>query len=401
MFLLKLINYIRGYLLVTVDGYFLERFINMCIRGNIFIWDIHKMSSTQMRVKISVKAFRQIRTVARRTKSRVRVYRRRGLPFIVHKYRKRRGILIGLCVFLVMMWYFTAFVSGIEIIGNQIVESEVIEQYLAEFGVRPGRMIRNIDERSVENRLMSTIPELSWVALNIQGSKIFVEIQERAIIPPRIPADVPTNIVASRSGFIEMMNIRSGQSVVSIDDSVSEGDLLVSGIADFAGGGARFVHSFGEVFARTWYEATADFPLVFEERVNTGRERNKRSIRFMNFQINLYISRRIPYTIYERTRTIDVYQIPFLPRIEILRNTFSEQRIVPRERTLEDVLIIADFELRTQIESELPLGVEVIEVSMTHEFITPELVRVTMVYTCRENIARQVLIEVADDGAQQ
>jgi len=394
MFLLKLINYIKGYLLITVDGYFLERFINMCIRNNIFIWDIHKMSSSQMRVKISVKAFRQIRPITKRTKSRVRIYRRRGVPFILHKYRKRRGLLIGLCLFLAIMWYFTAFVSGVEINGNEIVETAVIEQHLAEFGVRNGRMLRNIDSRSVENQMMTAIPELSWVAVNIQGSKVFVEVQERAVIPPRIPVDVPANIIASRSGLIESMNIRNGQSVVSIDDSVSEGDLLVSGIADFAGGGARFVHSFGEVFARTWYEATAEFPLNFEERVNTGRERNKRSIRFMNLQINLYISRRIPYTVYERTRTIDVYRIPFLPHVEILSNTFSEQKIVPTERTLEDILILADFELRSQIERELPLDVEVLEVSMTYEFVTPELVRVTMVYTCRENIARQVLIEV-------
>jgi len=397
MFFVKLINYIKGYLLVRVDGYFLERFINMCIRGNIFIWDIHKITSSQMRVKISVKAFRQIRTIARRTKSKVRIYRRRGVPFILHKYRKRRGILIGLCLFLIIMWYFSAFVSGVEINGNEIVSNEVIEQYLAEFGIHRGRMIRNIDERSVENQIMSAIPELSWVAVNIQGSKVFVDVQERNVIPPRIPADVPTNIVASRSGFIEAMNIRSGQSIVSIDDSVSEGDLLVSGMIDFAEGGATFVHSFGEVFARTWYEATADYPLVFEERVNTGRERNKRSIRFMNLQINLYISRRIPYTIYERTRTVNVYQLPFLPPIEILRNTFTEQQIIPRERTVEDVLILADFELRSQIERELPLDVEVIEVTMTHELITPELVRVTMTYTCRENIARQVLIEVENN----
>jgi len=397
MFLLKLINYIRGYLLITVDGYFLERFINMCIRNNIFIWDIHKMKSTQMRVKISVKAFRQIRTVAKRTKSRVRIYRRRGVPFIIRKYRKRRGILIGLCLFMAIMWYFSAFVSGVDISGNEIVETEIIEEHLSEFGIHIGRRVGSIDARRVENRMMTAIPELSWIAVNIQGSMVFVEVQERNTIPPRIPSNVPTNIVAARSGLIESMNIRSGQSVVSIDDSVSEGDLLVSGIADFDGGGATFVHSFGEVFARTWYEASGDFPLNFEEQVKTGRQRNKRSIRFMNLQINLYISRRIPYTIYERTRTVTSRGLPFLPQIEILRNNFAEIQIVSRERTLEDILIVADFELRSQIEEQLPEGVEVLEAVITYEFIAEDLVRVTMTYNARENIARQVLIGVDSD----
>ena len=396
MFLVKLFNYLKGYLLISVDGYFLERFINICIHRGIFIWDIHKMGSAKMRVKISVKAFRQIRPIALRTKSRVRIYRRRGVPFIIHKYRKRRGILIGMCLFIAMMWYFSAFVSGVEITGYEHISVEVIEQHLAEFGVRTGRPLRSIDEQIVQNNMMTAIPELGWIGINIQGSKIYVDVQERNIIPERIPADIPTNIVATRGGVIELMNIRSGLSVVDIDDAVSEGDLLVSGVMDSEVVGARLVHSFGEVFARTWYEAYVDIPLVYEERVDTGRERNKRSIRFMNLQINLYISRRIPYTVYERTRTVNSYSVPFvpLPPLRIVENNFREQRAIPRTRTLDEALILADAELRTQIEAELPLEIEVLEVTMTHEFVTHELVRVNMIYACRENIARQTLIEV-------
>jgi len=266
MFLIKVFNYLKGYLLVSVDGYFLERFINMCIRNNVFIWDIHKMGSAKMRVKISVRAFRRIRPIALRTKSRVRIYRRRGLPFVVHKYRRRRGILIGLCLFMAMMFYFSSFVSGVEITGVEHLDTQVIEEHLAEFGVGTGRWLRNIDEHVVQNQMMSAIPELAWIGINIQGSKIFVEVQERNIIPERIPEDVPCNIVASRGGVIELMNIRSGLSVVNVGDAVSEGDLIVSGVIDSEVAGVRYVHSFGEVFARTWYEATLEYPLSFEVR---------------------------------------------------------------------------------------------------------------------------------------
>ncbi|MCL2838404.1 MAG: sporulation protein YqfD [Oscillospiraceae bacterium] len=394
MFLVKFFNFIKGYLLISVDGYFLERFINICIKRGIFIWDIHKISNTNMRVKMSVKAFRQIRPIAFRTKSRVRIHTRRGVPFIIHKYRKRRGLLIGLCVFILMMWYFSSFVTGIEITGTEIVEVEVIREHLAEYGVEIGRRVSRIDEHFVRNRMMTAIPEISWIVINIQGSKIYVNVQERNIIPERIPEDVPCNIIATRGGIIEVMNIRNGLSMVNVGDAVNEGDLLVSGVIDSETAGARFVHSFGEVFARTWYEATAEYELNFEERVDTGRDINKRSIRFMNFQINLYIRRRIPYTVYERTRTVSARQVPFLPPLYILTNNFREQTIVQRTRTIDDILILADSELRTQLNEQLPPDAEVTEANMTHEFVSPNLVRVTMVYTVREDIARQVLFDV-------
>jgi len=399
MLLVRIFNYLKGYLLVSVDGYFLERFINMCIRNDVFIWDIHKMSSAKMRVKISVRAFRRIRPIALRTKSRVRIYRRRGLPFVVHKYRKRRGILIGLCLFAAMMFYFSSFVSGVEITGNEHLETQVIEEYLAEFGVSARRMIRNIDEHVVRDQMMTAIPELAWIGINIQGSKIFVDVQERNIIPERIPETVPCNIVATRGGVVELMNIRSGFSIVNVGDAVSEGDLLVSGVFDSDVAGVRYVHSFGEVFARTWYEQTLEFPLNFEERVDTGRERNKRAIRFGNLQINLYISRRIPYNVYERTRTLNAHQLPFLPTLQIWNNNFREQTLEPRERTIDDVLTLADVELRELLDALLPPNAEVLEVTTTHEFVTSELVRVTMVYAVRENIARQVLIDVEEIAA--
>jgi len=395
MLLIKLINYLKGYLLVSVDGYFLERFINMCIRNEIFIWDIHKMGSAKMRVKMSVKAFRAIRPIAARTKSRVRIYRRRGVPFILHKYRKRRGIAIGLCLFIAMMMYFSMFISGVEIAGNEQIETEVIEKHLAEFGVRAGRRVSGVDIPMVQHQMMTEIPELSWIGINIRGSKVFVDIQERNIIPERIPEDVPCNLIAARGGVIELMNVRSGFSVVNINDAVSAGDLLVSGIID-SDAGVRYVHAFGEVFARTWYEAALEYSFSFEERVDTGRERNKRAIRLGNLQINLYINRRIPYTVYERTRTADAHRLPVLGTLQFVRNNFREQRIVSQTRTLDEILILADAELREIIDEQLTPDVEVLGVEITYEFITSELVRVTMVYTCRENIAVQALIGVEE-----
>lgn len=44
---LRLWNYIKGYVIIFVEGYFLEKFVNICTRRQIFLWDIKKKKIVQ------------------------------------------------------------------------------------------------------------------------------------------------------------------------------------------------------------------------------------------------------------------------------------------------------------------------------------------------------------------
>lgn len=44
-------------------------------------------------------------------------------------------------------------------------------------------------------------------------------------------------------------------------DTVTQGQLLISGAVDLDNGGLRWQHGMGRVWARTWYELTAQVPL--------------------------------------------------------------------------------------------------------------------------------------------
>ena len=39
MLFIRILNYIKGYLIITINGVFAERFINICVHRNILIWD--------------------------------------------------------------------------------------------------------------------------------------------------------------------------------------------------------------------------------------------------------------------------------------------------------------------------------------------------------------------------
>ena len=87
MFVRSLLNYFTGYVNIKVEGFFIERFINMCTSKKILLMDIKREKSSIMYAKIGVSDYKRLRQVAKKTKSKVKIQNKKGLPFLAHKYR--------------------------------------------------------------------------------------------------------------------------------------------------------------------------------------------------------------------------------------------------------------------------------------------------------------------------
>ena len=87
-------NYILGFVNITVEGFFVERFINNCINNKVFLWGIKRKSSTLMTSNVNIKDFKKIRNIARKTKCKVNINSKKGFPIILHRYRKRKLLLL-------------------------------------------------------------------------------------------------------------------------------------------------------------------------------------------------------------------------------------------------------------------------------------------------------------------
>ena len=80
-----LLSYICGYVNISVEGYFIERFINMCISKRILLWNTKREKSTYLQTNISIKDFKRIKEIAKKTKCRININKKRGLPFMLNK----------------------------------------------------------------------------------------------------------------------------------------------------------------------------------------------------------------------------------------------------------------------------------------------------------------------------
>ena len=81
-----LFSYIIGYLGVIIEGYYIERFINLCRNNKIAIWHLKRKNEIQLNFRFGIRDFKLLREIAKNTKCKVKITSKRGLPFVLHRY---------------------------------------------------------------------------------------------------------------------------------------------------------------------------------------------------------------------------------------------------------------------------------------------------------------------------
>ena len=101
MFVNNILKYFTGYVNVKVEGFFIERFINMCISKKILLMDIKREKSTIMYADVKLADYKRLRQVAKKTKSKIKIQSKNGLPFTAHKYRKRKIFVVFFLIVII------------------------------------------------------------------------------------------------------------------------------------------------------------------------------------------------------------------------------------------------------------------------------------------------------------
>ncbi len=397
---IDIINSLEGYVNIQAEGVFLERFLNICTHRNLNIRNIKRCGAQRLTADISVDSFKRLRPVCSRTKTSVKILKRQGLPFIAHRYRKRKATIIGLCLAILILWYTSGHIMGITVFGNQRISTETILSNLARSGVSLGKTARRLDSATIRNQMMRDIDELAWVGINVSGSRVYVEIVERLEKEPGIEIDQPCSLIAKKDGIIESVEARNGQSMVKNGDGVREGDVLVSGVVDNPAVGFRYVHAYGEVFAITSYTEVGEYLLEYDEEIETGAEKSRYTLKILDKEFPLFLGKGEPYENSEVIIDENEYRLPidFLPSVFIGKETFKERETRRSKRTSAEALEVAKTELIEKLHNEIPDEAIIVNQEISQNLTERGSLEVSITLYCRENIAVEALIEKSDEA---
>lgn len=248
-----IINFLRlilGFVEFEAKGGFAERFLNLCTINGITLWQVQN-DGVKVKACTSIKAYKNIKRSARNSGMKVKIIRKRGLPFFIRNNRARVGVAIGLLLVVSSLALSTCMLWNIEVSGNTKIKSEVLLESLNNNGVRIGVFKSKIDTIAIQEALLNEYKELAWVSINIFGTKAVLEVKENTEKPEIADAKKPMNIVAKKDGQIVLVEGHKGTNAVKEGDVVVKGDLLISGITLNADGSEKTIRATGKVFAWT------------------------------------------------------------------------------------------------------------------------------------------------------
>ncbi len=327
-----------GYVRVEIEGFFIQRFINLCISKGIYLDDTKHINRTKIVSNISKNDFRSICKIAKQTKCKIKIIKKGGIPFIVHKYRKRKIFLIMLSALLILCFSITRFIWNIEIKGvENIKESEIIK-LLNDNNIKLGIRKSKIKSEELVNEIRLLRDDIAWVGAKVKGTNLIIEIVEAEKKPEIVDETKINNIISDKKGVVTRINVQSGTARVKVGDEIEKGTLLVEGVMEGKYTGVRNVNSRGDIYAKITYTKQGKAKLNDVEKKLTGNEYNQYRIYFNNFKINLNkgVSNFKNYDTIESKKKFRIFSNYYLP-IEFEKVTYKEIKKENKNYTVEEI----------------------------------------------------------------
>lgn len=375
--------FLRGSCSFEASGDFPERFLNLCSRADMGLWEIERRENG-ICARVIAGKYRRLLPIARKCGLRLRVLRRFGLPFRLSPYRRRPGMPLGFLMFCGTLWFLSLFIWSVKTPELSPQAEEKLAYALEDMGITVGSLRSHIDADPMAVELQMRVPELTWAGINTFGSRLSVEAKEYEPVTVKPLEGRPCNLVASSDGVILSVEPLRGSIEVESGQAVIKGDLLVSGVIEHLDGSVQITDASAVVWAATTRELSCTMPYRQTVSRRTGRVITNHRVRLFGLELPLLFSID-PQGLFEREisdwqLTIGSMPLPFEVRTE-KRYELEEQPVV---YTAAEAEALADGELEKRISSFG--GLEILErrrsVSASETGVT-----VTLLLTVKENIA--------------
>ncbi|MCR4401789.1 MAG: sporulation protein YqfD [Firmicutes bacterium] len=391
MLLAALWPYLRGYVIITVKGRALEKFVNTALARGIDLWDITRVDDRSLVARAYLHDLSSLGKALRETGCRGRIEEKIGVPFLVRRLARRKGLVAGLVLFSVTLYVVSSFVWFVDVSGVQRTDPALVLELAKKHGLRPGAWKRSIDSREVARGILADLPSLAWAAVHIKGTMASIEVAEKTL-PDVSPGVV--DVVAAEDALVTNLIVLSGEPLVSEGDTVAKGQVLIAGLirgADDRHGereAVEVVNARGIVVGRVWRTHSEELRLVREVASATGRVATTR--RFTVGALTLVVGpKEPPFTDYEEERSS--YRVPirggvwssFGVDVTTYREIARRVEVLDREAVLSETRARA----RGALEARLPSGAKILDVREDVRYSQGGAIVFTMTMETTEDIA--------------
>lgn len=283
----KFIRYFKGWVQFELTGDFISDFFQNLSEYNISIWDTNKTSKI-ITAKSNIGDYKLISKIAKKSKNKTRIIKKYGFPFKKYKYRKRTGILIGICISLFLLVFSQNFIWEIKFPEYDEKKLEYLKHEMNQYGIKIGANYHNLDFKNIQQNILKENQNLSRISFNRKGTTLEVELSPRDK-NNYINHKDPCNVVSDKTAQIVSIDNYSGVKEVKPKEVVMPGDILISGKELLPDGGYKAIHADGKIIANIYYNYTISFS--FNQKEKKIIDNKKRySLQILNLKLPLYVN---------------------------------------------------------------------------------------------------------------
>ena len=227
-----------------------EEILEAASEAGIPLYAVRQIDELTCQIGIRHRDFRHLSRILNRRGAGLRILNRSGIYWSVKTFLNR-PILIGcFLLLLILSVYLPTRVLFVSVEGNTKLPGRLILAAAEDCGVRFGASRKLVRSEQVKNRLLSSLPQLQWAGVNTRGCTAVISVRERMEKETETEDNLVTSLIADRDGYILSATVTRGTPMVVPGQSVTKGQLLVSGFTDcdFC---IRATRAEGEILAQT------------------------------------------------------------------------------------------------------------------------------------------------------
>ncbi|MFJ7975008.1 sporulation protein YqfD [Peribacillus sp. JNUCC 23] len=380
-------NLYTGFVEVKASGKGTERLINELIRQGVSVWDIRRTAPGILVFCMDVQEISNLRKAVRKNECKVTFVKGSGGPFLIKRLIKNSGFVIGFLAFLITIFVLSNMVWGIKVHEASPDTEHAIRKELDKMGIKKGKLqflLLDVDE--IQKQLGDKIDVLTWVGVDLKGTTYHFQVVEKET-PEEVKTYSPQHLVAKKKAVIKKMLVEKGKPIVNINDYVTKGQLLVSGLIGKEDK-QQMVPAIGKIMGETWYKATVEVPLKTNFSVFNGDESTRHSIAVGSLSIPFWGFKNPDYPEYvTETSSKPFFFLQWKLPISYKTQTLRSKEDLVREYTKNEAVKEAKKMAKVSLEKELPEDAEIIGEKILRESIGNGKVILSIHYQVIENIA--------------
>jgi len=286
---------VTGMLCVEFTSADPEKTLDQIVLAQIPLSHILQKNELSYQFFIQQRDFHRLTELLRRRGISLRVIRHLGIYWKLKSSIERPVLL---CLFLVLLFaslYLPTRVFFVSVEGNTTLTSREILSAAENCGIHFGASRKLVRSEQVKNELLSAVPQLQWAGVNTSGCNAVISVRERVREEPAAAPNTVTSLIADRDGYILSSTVTSGTAHFLPGETVTKGQLLVSGYTD-CGIYIRATRAVGEIIAQTNRTVRAVMPQTCLVPKSVQKDKFQISLIIGKKRINLWKDSRISDT---------------------------------------------------------------------------------------------------------